>query len=132
MEILSNIVLSSVILSLIILFIAQYIFGTNEIETKDYVRFFIYSCLASGIFMTYHKKALIGKHGYQPVRAAAEVFSEISDSQQINGIMPINSMINNDTTVTGSNENTISTTDNITSVDVDSLSIANINSPFSK
>lgn len=46
--------------------------------------------------MTFYKKLIIKKHGYEPITAAAEVFNEIKDSQQLNGIMNIMGGIDDD------------------------------------
>lgn len=91
MDLLSNILFASVILSLLSLIIIHYILIECDIDSKQYVRIFIYLFITSSIFMYYHKISLIKKHGYSPVNAAAEVFNEISDSQQLNGIMTFNS-----------------------------------------
>lgn len=93
MEILSNIILASVILSVMILIIIYYLFNEYEIETKEYTRLFLYMLSIISIFMTYFKKELIKKHGYKPINAAAEVFNEIKDSQHLNGIMPLQSIM---------------------------------------
>lgn len=93
MEFLSNVLLASVVLSILVLITIYYLFNDYEVEAKEYTRLFLYIFTVVSVFMTYHKKILIKKHGFEPITAAAEVFNEITDSQHLNGIMPLNSMI---------------------------------------
>lgn len=91
MKLLSNILLASVALSVLILIVVCYLFNNYDIEFKEYVRLFLYVVPTITLFMAYHKR-LLG-HNYEPMSAAAEVFNEITDSQQLNGIMPLHSIL---------------------------------------
>lgn len=93
MEILSNLLLASVVLSVSILITIYYLLNAYDIEIKEYTRLFIYIFSTVALFMSYYKKHVIKKHGYEPITAAAEIFNEITDSQHLNGIMPLQSML---------------------------------------
>ena len=97
MDLLGNILMASFILSLISLMVIYFILNSYEIDNKYFVRLFIYLFIVSSVFMYYHKGSIIRTYGYTPVSAAAEVFNEITDSQQLNGVMHI-------TGTTGGNE----------------------------
>jgi len=96
MELLSNIITASVILSILIVIIIYYIFNEYSIELDIYIKLFIYITASVGIFISYYKKFIIEKYGYKTITAAAEVFNEITDSQELNGVMPLYSTINNE------------------------------------
>lgn len=92
MEYLSNVILSSVILSVLILITIFYLLNEYEIEVKEYTRMFLYILATCSVFLYQFKKIIIDNHGYTPITAAAEVFNEITDSQQLNGIVTMNRM----------------------------------------
>ena len=90
MEILLNILVASVILSLLLLIIIYHLLDDYDIETKEYVRLFLYILLTISLCVANYKKFIEKQYAYKPVTAAAEVFDEIQDSQQLNGIMSLN------------------------------------------
>lgn len=96
MKFLSNILLASGILSLLVLIVVFHLFNEYDAEFKDYIKLFLYLMPVIMIFLSYHKKYIIQKYDFEPITAAAEVFNEITDSQQLNGIMPLNSFLGGD------------------------------------
>lgn len=93
MEILSNIFYASFILSVLVLIIVAYLLNDYELESNSYIKLFIYTFALNVIFINYYNKSIIDKYNFKPITAAAEVFDEITDSQQLNGIMPIRDVL---------------------------------------
>ena len=93
MNFLSNILLASSILSVLVLIVICYLFNSYDIDIKEYTRLILYLFPIILLFMNYHKKSLLNKSDDKQISAAAEVFNEITDSQQLNGIMPLNSIL---------------------------------------
>lgn len=93
MELISNLLISTLIISVILLILVAYLLNEYDIEMKEYMRLFLYTYGVIGCFLFYYKKQISEK---RPITAAAEVFNEITDSQQINGIMPLQSMLGGD------------------------------------
>lgn len=96
MDFLLNTLVASIIISIVSLIIIHYLLSEYEIESREYTKIFLYMLFFNTLMMTFYKKLIIKKHGYEPITAAAEVFNEIKDSQQLNGIMNIMGGIDDD------------------------------------
>lgn len=97
MEFLSNTVFASIILSVIILITISYLLSEYEIETKDFIKLFLYISFINTIIMMMHKNISLNNQKDSSITAVEQVFNEITDSQQLNGIMPLQR-------ITGNNE----------------------------
>lgn len=93
MKFLSNVYLASLVLTVLIIIVVSYLFSDYDTEMKEYIKLLIYLFSGITLFMSYYKSYILSEHGYKPIDAAAEVFNEITDSQQLNGIMQPNSML---------------------------------------
>lgn len=82
---------ASFILSTLLLIVIIYLLNEYDIDLKSYIKIFIYLFSVNSIFIYYYNNNSTSKSN--SVTAAAEVFNEINDSQQLNGIMPLNSML---------------------------------------
>ncbi len=93
MDFLSNILFASLILSIIVLIVISYLLTEYEIGVKDYIKIFLYLFFILSTVVYYYKNHIIKKSSYEPIKAAAEVFNEITDSQDLNGIMQLNNIL---------------------------------------
>lgn len=95
MVLISNILIASLIITIMVIIVVFYIFNTEdeEIVLKSYFKLGIYVFSLTILILFYYKKNIIDKYAYKPITAASEVFTEITDSQQLNGIMSLNSII---------------------------------------
>lgn len=92
-----NILIGSLILSVIILITIYYFYNDYEIYYIDYFKVFIVTLCISSISLAFNKKFVIDEYKTDKNADAANVvFGDISDSQQLNGILKVNTDNTND------------------------------------
>jgi hypothetical protein len=85
-----NTLIGSLILSVIVLITIFYFYSDYEIYYIDYFKVFIVSFIASSISLTLHKKYALDEYeSCKKTDATIEVFGDISSSQQLNGILQV-------------------------------------------
>jgi hypothetical protein len=83
-----NILIATMVISILVLIVVFFIFNEYELCIKEYFRMFILTFFISFMVLICFKRNIIKTYGLiKEDFATNEVFEDISDSQQINGIL---------------------------------------------